>query len=187
MTRKRGIRGGFQPVIRLLKGMKMNCQEIRSRLAGYAEGRLSPDEREHVRAHLLGCASCRTALTHVDKVAAVLMYAENPPVPAGLTIRVMAAARSRQRVAATVCWNPLQWWRMAAAPMHAAAAVVLVAGLTVGLLLGWTSAPLIAQTTTVAQQDPLDAYRLDYLGDVPAGSLADSYLALVVATNEGGR
>jgi len=165
----------------------MRCEEVQQQLRGFSTGELPMDVRQTVQAHLSECAACCAELAKVDALAGFLTGAQAPPVPAGLTIRVMAAARSRQRVAATVCWNPLQWWRMASAPMHAAAAVVLVAGLTVGLLLGWTSAPLIAQTTTVAQQDPLDAYRLDYLGDVPAGSLADSYLNLIVATNERGR
>jgi hypothetical protein len=99
----------------------------------------------------------------------------------------MAAARNRQREATTADWNLLKWWRMTSAPVHAAAVWVLVVGLTVGLVLGWTSAPQIVQITTAVQPDPLDMYQLDYLGDLPAGSLADSYLTLVVATKEGGR
>ncbi|MFW6106933.1 MAG: hypothetical protein ACOC8H_02110 [bacterium] len=75
------------------------------------------------------------------------------------------------------------------APMHAAAAAVLVIGLAVGLVMGWTTSPAgqtpPAQATV--QADPLDAYNLDYLGDAPSGSLADSYLTLVSATDEGGR
>jgi hypothetical protein len=31
---------------------------------------------------------------------------------------------------------------------------------------------------TAVQADPLAVYNLDYLGDAPEGSLADSYLAL---------
>jgi hypothetical protein len=30
-------------------------------------------------------------------------------------------------------------------------------------------------------------YQIDYLGEAPSGSLTDSYLTLVSATNEGGR
>ena len=167
--------------------MKTQCDEIQSRLAAYAEGRVSPAVRARIQDHLRECAACQGALARVDRVAAVLLRTEARAVPAGLTARVMEAAQNRHRGTSIACWNPLQWWRTAAAPMHAAAAVMLVAGLTAGLVLGWTSAPVTAQTTTAAEQDPLDAYRLDYLGDVPAGSLADSYLTLVVAANEGGR
>jgi len=165
----------------------MRCEETQIRLATYALGELAPEERRQVYAHLRECAVCQAALARTDWLAAALMKADAPAVPAGLRERVMEAARTRRRAKIAAGWNPFKWWRMATAPMHAAAAVVLVVGLTVGLLMGWTFAPLRAKTTTIAQQDPLDAYRLDYLGDAPAGSLADSYLTLVVAANEGGR
>jgi hypothetical protein len=71
--------------------------------------------------------------------------------------------------------------------MHAAAAAVLIVGLSVGVVLGWTSAPPAARAETAAEVDPVDVYQIDYLGEAPSGSLADSYLTLVSATDEGGR
>ena len=75
-------------------------------------------------------------------------------------------------------------------PMHAAAAAVLIVGLAVGLVMGWTASPSTARTSATeatVRADALNAYNLDYLDEAPAGSLADSYLTLVVASNEGGR
>ena len=73
--------------------------------------------------------------------------------------------------------------------MHAAAAAVLVIGLAVGLVMGWTTLPASQAPSAQAavQADPLEAYNLDYLGDAPSGSLADSYMALVSGRNGEGQ
>ena len=63
---------------------------------------------------------------------------------------------------------------------------MLLVGLGVGLLMGWTSGPAVVSpdsAETTSQADPLDTYQLEYLGDAPEGSLADSYLALVSTGN----
>jgi anti-sigma-K factor RskA len=109
-------------------------------------------------------------------------------VPDGFAARVMAKARNR-RAAVSAGWNPLQWWRLTTAPMHVAAAAVLVVGLGVGLLMSWMTLPAGQAPATQAsvQADPLDTYNLDYLGDAPGGSLADSYLALASGRNGEGQ
>jgi hypothetical protein len=81
----------------------------------------------------------------------------------------------------------MRWWRLTTAPMHAAAAAVLIIGLSLGVVMSWSSVSSSSQAQTAAQANPVDAYQIDYLGEAPSGSLADSYLTLVSATNEGGR
>jgi len=162
----------------------MLCEEVLKKLRAFSSGELAPDVRQAVQAHLKGCVTCRSALERVDVLAGALADVQTPPVPARLAARVMAAARERQARPVTA-WNPLRWWRLASSPIHVAAAAVLVVGLALGLAMGWTtlSAPRTAPTQEVAQADPLDAYNVDYLGDAPAGSLADSYLSLVSDRN----
>jgi len=159
----------------------MRCEEVQEQLAAFASGELPTDIRQAILGHLAECASCRAGLARVDALAGVLASTQTPPVPAGFAARVTAAARQRQEAEPVVAWNPLRWWRLVPAPMHAAAAAVLVIGLTVGLVMGWTtlSAGRTPSAQAAAPADPLDAYNLDYLGDAPSGSLADSYLALV--------
>jgi hypothetical protein len=102
----------------------------------------------------------------------------------------MVAARTRRVVKATAGWNPVLWWRMTPAPMHAAAAVVFVIGLTAGLSMGWTmlsAGNRIAGPQAAMQADPLDSYNLDYLSDAPDDSLAGVYVALVSARDGEGR
>ena len=168
----------------------MRCEDLQSRLEAYANGGMSPDEREAAAAHLRNCADCTRALARIDSLAAVLAQAKTPSVPSGLAVRVMAAARSRRPAMAEAGWNPVRWWRQVSMPMHAAAAAVLIVGLAVGLVMGWMARPSTIQTQTTeaaTQGDALDAYNIDYLGDAPAGSLADSYLALVSGRNGEGR
>ena len=164
----------------------MRCEEVQGRLPAYSSGELPTDVREAVQAHLGRCAACQAALARIDALAAVLASAQTPPVPTGFAARVMVRARSRRSAAVSAAWNPLRWWRLGSAPMRAAAAAVLLIGLGAGLLIGWTSGPAVvaphsAQTTL--QADPLDTYQLEYLGDAPERSLADSYLSLVSTGN----
>jgi len=165
----------------------MRCRDIQNTFTSYADGQLSQGERDQVQAHLRECQSCRALLGEVDHLAAVLLRADIPTVPSDLTIKIMAAARNRGFRESSTSWNPLSWWRLASAPMHAAALGVLIVGLSLGFALGWSSAPSPQQLATTAPPDPLEIYQLDYLGDAPSGSLADGYLTLIAATDEGKR
>jgi len=168
----------------------MRCEEVRGRLRAYSSGELPTDVREAVQAHLGGCAACQTALVRIDALAAVLASAQTPPVPAGFAARVMTKARSQRSAAVSAGWNPLGRWRLASAPIRAAAAAVLLVGLGAGLWMGWTSGPAIVlpdRAETTSQAGPLDMCQLEYLGDAHEGSLADSYLALVSTGNGEGR
>jgi len=166
----------------------MRCEEAQAKLEAFVSGSLPPEERLDVTGHLRDCAACRAALARLDNLAAVLVRANEPPLPEGFTSRVMSAALSRRAEPRTARWNPVQWWRIVSVPMRAAAATMLVLGVAAGLFMGWTALPSSAQTpTTGAQVDPLEAYSLDYLTDSPKGSLADSYLALLTGQNGKGQ
>jgi len=168
----------------------MDCPTAQTNLSAYLRGDLPLDQRSALVAHLRGCRICLVRLAAVDPLASVLVQTETPPVPSGFERRVLAAARSRRSQVVAVAWSPLRWWRMASAPMHAAAAAVLVVGLAAGLALGWAARPATRQaqedSQAMALTTALAAYNLDYLGDAPGGSLADSYLALLT-NRKGGR
>jgi len=165
----------------------MCCENVQQQLKRFAAGDLPVADRQAVQAHLAECTACRGKLAELDALASVVVGTPTPPIPSGFASRVMAAARRRQDAQPIAAWNLLRWWRLTSAPMHAAAAAVLIVGLSVGVVLGWTSAPQAARAETAAEIDPVDVYQIDYLGEAPSGSLADSYLTLVSATDEGGR
>lgn len=165
----------------------MHCENVQQQLNRFAAGDLPVADRQTVQAHLAECAACRAKLAELDALAGVVASTPTPPIPSGFASCVIAAARQRQQAQPITAWNLLRWWRLTSAPMHAAAAAVLIVGLSVGVVLGWTSAPSAAQAEAAAEVDPVDVYQIDYLGEAPSGSLADSYLTLVSATDEGGR
>jgi len=168
----------------------MRCEDLLGRLEAYANGQMSPAEWDAAAAHLRNCAACTRGLARVDRLAALLGQGQTPPVPTGFVARLMTAARRRQLPMTAVGWNPVRWWKLGSVPMHAAAAAVLIVGLAVGMVMGWTTATSTARAPApdgVAEADALDAYNVDCLTEAPTGSLADSYLTLLVTSNEGGR
>lgn len=165
----------------------MRCEEVVRQLERISTGELSPQVRRAVQGHLAGCEACRAALAEIDALAGVLAGVQSPPVPAGFAPRVMAAAAMRQDAKAVAAWSFVKWWRMTSVPIHAAAAAALIIGLSIGLAMGWATASLPARAGAAVQPNLLNGYQIDYLGEAPSGSLADSYLTLVAATNEGGR
>jgi anti-sigma factor RsiW len=164
----------------------MHCKDVQGQLKAFASSQVPVDTRQRIQAHLTECAACRTALGRIDPVAGVLAGVQTPPIPPGFAARVMTAAQRRSQAEPVPAWNLLRWWRLASAPMHLAAAAVLVVGLTAGLMMGWTVAPSVGRMASAGQSDPLSTYQLDVLSEVPEGSLAGSYLTLVATANEGG-
>ena len=60
----------------------MDCNEIRTMLAGYADAELAVLEREAVEAHLAHCGRCRALLADQKRVQRVLESNAPPSVPA---------------------------------------------------------------------------------------------------------
>lgn len=165
----------------------MNCQDVKNQLRAFSIGELPRRVRQIVQVHVSECDACRSELAKIDALAGVLAAAQAPPIPSGFAARVLTTARQRLETEQFESWNLLSWWRLTSAPMHAAAAAVLVIGLTIGLVMGAASGPLPATDAKNAQPDPVDTYQLDYLGEAPDGSLADNYFALAATTREEGR
>jgi hypothetical protein len=73
-----------------------SCREWRESLGAYALGRLTPQERAGLDAHLEGCPSCRAELQSLAGVAALLPHADPerfgpaPQPPAELGKRILA-------------------------------------------------------------------------------------------------
>jgi anti-sigma-K factor RskA len=99
-------------------------------LPGFALGILDEEDTIALKAHLDGCASCRTELVSFREVTGRLAAAApHRDVPAGLEKRIMAGVEARRRFV-PVRRNP---W-----PALTAIAAMLAVGLGVGNLLQWT-------------------------------------------------
>jgi len=58
----------------------MDCEEIRTLLAGYADGEVSPIEKDAVASHLEQCGRCRQVVRDQQRVQHVLDAYQPPPV-----------------------------------------------------------------------------------------------------------
>jgi anti-sigma factor RsiW len=165
-----------------------SCLRVRRQLNAYLDGELSPKSRTAVERHLVRCKSCRSVWESLNRLGQALQVVEVPPVPPSLTWQIMAKAREDQNT--EMERNVIRLGHRLATPrpwaFKVAAAAVLVFGLAVGSYTGRSVSQTVTAQTAV-QADPLAVYNLDCLADAPSGSLADSYLTLVSATDEGGR
>jgi len=138
-----------------------------------------------VERHLVRCRACHVALDNLQQLERTLQSEEVPPAPPGLAGQIMAKAREHRSIGQGR--NVIRFGQRFATSrpwaFRVAAAAVVVFGLAAGSYMGRS----VSHTTpprTAAQPDPLAVYDLDYLGNAPEGSLADSYLAL--ASNDRG-
>ena len=159
----------------------MRCRDVTGRLEGYMSGALPAAVQAEVASHLRACETCRQALVFDRRFVALVAGLQTPAIPEDFAERVMARAR-RSADTDGAARRPWRWYRSSSRWMRIAAAVVLAAGLVLGGLLGRRAAPTSGQRPSVraaARMDELAQYNLDVLNDVPEGSLADTYLALL--------
>ena len=166
----------------------MRCRKARLTIDAYVSGELGPRDRVAIEEHLKACDGCRQAATVSRRLVALGQALPMPPVPEGFAQRLQVLARQRiaRPMLAVPSWSLAAWWRMASAPVRAAAAAVLVFGLGTGALISWSTwQPSAAPPVQASQTDLLASYNVDYLTDAPNGSLAQTYLALVSSAQEG--
>lgn len=161
----------------------MKCLEVKSLLDQYISGDLSEDIETAVDIHLQSCEICRNTLSQLTKLSALLTSIDTSPVPSGFAGRVVACAENRKdQQPASTGFGLVRWWKKAAVPMRAAAAIFLIIGLCAGFSMARSvlSAPEPTEAPqSSSQTDPVAQYNFDYLSEAPTGSLAGSYLNLI--------
>ena len=107
---------------------ELACHEA----AGWALGSLDPDDADRFAEHLKSCADCRAAVAELGPAARLLQTAAPAASPPpGLEARTLARVRqASQRRAKARRWRGLSTRMLALA-----AAIVVAAGVSVGLLL----------------------------------------------------
>ena len=158
----------------------MNCIDFRKAIHRYADKEMSKKAGEAMRQHAETCTACRHELAELEQLGELLTTSPTPGIPVDLADGIMLCARqlSTAKQAPRVLYLPV-WWDDLTHPARIAAAVLLALGLSLGALMGWdvirngsNPAPIVAKADTMA------AYNLDYLGDAPAGSLAQVVMTL---------
>jgi hypothetical protein len=98
----------------------MKCTEIRSLLAEYASGGLSPDQSSTIEAHLAGCPSCRQEAEALHRICRLLSATPAPEVRVDVPALYREAEHRERRRA--------RRWRRAAVVLGLAALVLVVLG-----------------------------------------------------------
>ncbi len=162
-----------------------SCAKNRKYLNAYIDGELPERTRREVERHLAGCPACLLELDGLRGLAPLLEKDEVPPVPAGLSARILAEAAFRQRRKETEKMSGWQWREFLFQPwlVRGATTAALVVGLAVGALMGWTSylRPDSGQWVIMATDEKAarNMYAFDVLGAEPRGSIEAATLALL--------
>jgi len=111
---------------------KLDCRAVRRKASDYIDGRLPPEARLDLQAHLRGCSACVTVFRGLVELSRLAAGTPRAPVPPDLGQRVRAALH-RPRSARHERRAPGRR-RIAAA---AALAVLLLASIAVAALVGY--------------------------------------------------
>jgi anti-sigma factor RsiW len=161
------------------------CTKNRKHLNAYMDGELPDQALREVERHLAGCPACLLELNRLRELAPLLEKDEVPPVPAGLSARILAEAAVRQKRKECQKTSGWQWREFLFQPwlVRGATTAALVVGLSVGALMGWTSylRPDSVQWMIMATDEKAarNMYAFDVMGAEPRGSIEAATLALL--------
>ena len=169
----------------------MRCSKVRDNLNAFLDAELPAELGDEMATHLQCCPSCRQLSTRLRQLGAIIQAAQAPALPDGFAGRVLSQARQRG-------WSPpparrasfplIRRWKSIPLMQRAAAAAVLVIGLSTGVLMGWQTGSQQSargRDAAPALDDPVVVFNLDYLGGDPDGSLPQAYLMLVDSNRPG--
>jgi anti-sigma factor RsiW len=148
----------------------MDCRDVRLHLLDYQRGRLEPELRGDVRAHLATCPACRRSEVAEEALTA-LLERRMPQYPASLALKRRLAARWAEPPAPRRTWwsRPRGGWP-ALVPALAVAAVLLV---TIPLVVrrGAPPADGTAALVTEAVNDHLRVLASQHPLDIESGGI----------------
>lgn len=124
--------------MKFFAGSKMECKQFQEDMSEYLDGRLSRSERDHFKAHLGQCPSCRQSFLELKSLALKLRSLPELTAPADFLVKLRARLDQEGESAWGTRVYPLPKFlgrlnaALSAIPLRAlslAAALVLVAGL----------------------------------------------------------
>lgn len=162
-----------------------SCAGNRKRLSAYIDGELPKRARISVEVHLAECPACRLVFDELRGLAPLLQKYDAPPVPAGLSSRILTEGALRQRRKDCEKAAGSRWRELLLQPrlVRGATGVALVVGLVMGGWMGWTShhSPDSGQWVARTNNESVasDMYAFDVLSAEPRGSIAATTLTLL--------
>lgn len=140
----------------------MECSEKRRDISRQLDGELERSRAEELERHLEACDSCRSYRAEMLKLYSLHEGLAEQDAPAALLSGVMSALGDTQR------GGRARWWHRLAVP--AAAALVMF----LGVLAGGRIADMVGPANGNGQAD---VFGLEYLEELPPGSIGDLMLA----------
>jgi len=160
-----------------------SCAKNRKHLNAYMDGELPDRALREVERHLAVCPACLLELDGLRGLAPLLGNDEVPPVPAGLSARILAEAAVRQKRKECPKTSGWEWREFLFQPwlVRGATTAALVVGLAMGALMGWTGylRPDSTQWIVTNESVARNMYAFDVLGAEPRGSIEAATLALL--------
>lgn len=161
-----------------------SCARNRKRLSAYIDSQLPERVRRSVERHLGECPSCRFVYDELRELSSVLGAYDAPPVPNGLSSRILAEAASRQRGRSYEKFPNFGWREFLLQPwlVRGVTTAALFVGLAMGGWMGWMSyrspdSKYLLATIDDGAEGTL--YAFDILIAEPQGSIAAATLALL--------
>ncbi len=162
-----------------------SCAKNRKHLNAYLDGELAERTHRKVERHLARCSACLLEFDGLRGLEPLLGNDEVPPVPAGLSDRIIAEAAVRQKRKEAEKTSGWEWRGFQFQPwlVRGTTTAALVLGLAMGAWMGWTSylRPDPGQGMTMAPTEDAatNIYAFDVLGAEPRGSIEAATLALL--------
>lgn len=162
-----------------------SCARKRKLLNAYIDSELPERTRREVESHLAECSACRLEHDELRMLMPLLGNYKVPPIPAGLSARILASASLRQKrkeAPTVVGWG---WCEFLFHPwlIKGVTTAALVVGLAMGAWMGWTShrSPDVGQwvAMTTHGNEARTMYAFDVLSAEPRGSIEAATLALL--------
>lgn len=159
----------------------LSCSKNRKSLDAYMDGELSGRRQAAVERHLARCDSCRAALNDLRDLKPFLSSLDVAPAPNYLTKRILTEAHEQKRGKRPgLLWSCLEALWYPSWVVKDATAAALIAGLTMGTYMGWSSFPTSGlesrMTASIAVSDDSNFYTFDAMSAAPDGSLEAAIL-----------
>lgn len=161
----------------------LSCFKYKKYLSAYLDGNLDQSKRKAVTDHLTKCPVCQKQLEELRNLEGVLDIAlPVPPVPDGLTAKIMQEVRRRKDQEAagkSKNWNPLDWFAGLSIPMRIATFFTILLAVFLGLSM------------SSARQDKMgrdnnNLYGLEWFETASPDSIYSIYVSLDTQTYQEG-
>ncbi|NLW49422.1 MAG: hypothetical protein GXY85_01080 [Candidatus Brocadiaceae bacterium] len=157
----------------------MNCERTRELLNAYLDGELSPERRAKVDEHLRACGACTDVRSQWLRLNRAIGSLPGAKVPDGFARRVRQAAEAGRALRVGRMGRRVRLFGDALTRI--AAVFMAVAGVAVGMAMGWTSAAANGHATASDRMESEGiALQTDMPVAMPEDSLSDVYLAFVI-------